>query len=85
MHWMSNRQTTVAQHQPLAVELLAEKTVMPTIAMGGIAHDRVRDVSQMATKLMLAPGMRQQAHQTVTTGWMAGGYGMGKFNRLQAL
>ncbi len=85
MNRMSNSQTGVAQHQPLTIELLAEKSIVSPIAMGGIAHDRMRDVSQMATKLMLAPGMRQQAHQTVTTGWMAGGYGMGKFNRLQAL
>ena len=63
MNRMSNRQTGVAQHQPLTIELLAEKSIVSPIAMSGIPDDRVRDMRQMAAKLVLASGIRQQAHQ----------------------
>ena len=54
---MLDSQTQVAEHQALAVILLAKETVVATIPMLGIPNNRMKDMRHMTTKLMFTAGM----------------------------
>ena len=71
MYRMADHQPPALQHQPVTVEMVTKEAVVAAIAMGGITDDRVGNMGQVAAQLMLAAGLRQQAHQAVAAGRMA--------------
>ena len=40
----------------MAIELLAEKVIMLSIAIGGVTDDRMKDMFQVAPDLVIATG-----------------------------
>ncbi len=82
---MLDSQTQVAEHQTLAIILLAKETVVATIPMLGISDNRMKDVRHMAAKLVFATRMRLQSYQAVPTGRMLGRDCIGELDRLQPL
>jgi len=51
---MAENHPDTGQQQTVAAELALKKTVVQTLAMRGIANDRMADVLQMAAQLMVA-------------------------------
>ena len=59
------------QQQPATVEFVGEEAVVPTLAIGRVADDRVGDMFQVAAQLVAAAGQRFQFEQGVAAGRVA--------------
>ena len=68
---MRQLQAARVQHQSQRAAAVGENAVLAIVAVGGVADDGVKNVLQVATKLVFAPLQRSQFGETVARGGMS--------------